>query len=182
MPASVSSSSRPSQGGGAASRAVTVVEVGGVGGGRAGAADRAGSRLGGWRRSLVRLSARVHGLLNPSWMTPLIYNTFRYGLVLLYLGTLFVVIGYHNPWVGFIRYVGLAMVALGLFCVGIATGQSCFRGIRSHRVRPPLSLSNRLSRALTKSLFEYSAPSPPPANDNQHEDRVFHQQGQSTDV
>ena len=73
-------------------------------------------------------------LFSPSWMSPQIYNTFRYGLVLLYLGTLFIVIGYHNPWVNFIRYVGLAMVGIGLVCAGSAIGQTCSRIARHHSV------------------------------------------------
>ncbi|TRY67818.1 hypothetical protein TCAL_16962 [Tigriopus californicus] len=60
-------------------------------------------------------------------MSPVIYNAFRYGLVLLYLGTLFVVIGFHNPWVGIIRYLGLGMVIVGLFLVTCAVVQSCSR-------------------------------------------------------
>ena len=65
-------------------------------------------------------------------MSPAIYNTFRYGLVLLYLGTLFVVLGYHNPWVGFVRYMGLAMVVLGLIFVSSALGQSFTRLATNH--------------------------------------------------
>ena len=70
--------------------------------------------------------------VSPSWMSPAIYNTFRYGLVLLYLGTLFVVLGYHNPWVGFVRYMGLAMVVLGLIFVSSALGQSFTRLATNH--------------------------------------------------
>ena len=58
-------------------------------------------------------------------MGPFLFNAFRYGLVLLYLGTLFVVIGYHNAWVGFVKYIGLGMVILGTILVGSATTQSC---------------------------------------------------------
>ena len=48
----------------------------------------------------------------------------RYGMVLLYLGTLFMVIGYHNNWVSFMKFLGLAMVILGILCVGSALGKS----------------------------------------------------------
>ena len=48
----------------------------------------------------------------------------RYGMVLLYLGTLFMVIGYHNSWVSFMKFLGLAMVILGILCVGSALGKS----------------------------------------------------------
>ena len=34
-------------------------------------------------------------------------TSFRYGLVLLYVGTLFVVVGYHKPWVDFSRYISV---------------------------------------------------------------------------
>lgn len=45
-------------------------------------------------------------------------------MVLLYLGTLFMVIGYHNNWVSFMKFLGLAMVILGILCVGSAIGKS----------------------------------------------------------
>ena len=31
------------------------------------------------------------------------YSTFRYGMVTVYVGTLLMVIGYHNPWIAFTR-------------------------------------------------------------------------------
>ena len=52
------------------------------------------------------------------------YIPHRYGMVLLYLGTLFMVIGYHNNWVSFMKFLGLAMVILGILCVGSALGKS----------------------------------------------------------
>ena len=33
------------------------------------------------------------------------YSTFRYGMITVYVGTLLMVIGYHNPWIAFTRYV-----------------------------------------------------------------------------
>ena len=59
----------------------------------------------------------------------------RYGMVLLYLGTLFMVIGYHNSWVSFMKFLGLAMVILGILCVGSALGKS-FSLMFEARVRP----------------------------------------------
>ncbi len=63
------------------------------------------------------------------------YNSFRYGLVLLYLGTLLVVIGYHNSWMSFIRYAGFVMVFAGLGCVGVSGWQSCRMFARAQAVR-----------------------------------------------
>ena len=37
------------------------------------------------------------------WLYKNIFSTFRYGMVLLYVGTLLIVIGYHNPWIVFAR-------------------------------------------------------------------------------
>ena len=31
------------------------------------------------------------------------YSTFRYGMITVYVGTLLMVIGYHNPWIAFTR-------------------------------------------------------------------------------
>ena len=39
------------------------------------------------------------------WLYKNIFSTFRYGMVLLYVGTLLVVIGYHNPSIIFARSV-----------------------------------------------------------------------------
>ena len=33
------------------------------------------------------------------------YSTFRYGMITVYVGTLLMVIGYHNPWIAFTRYL-----------------------------------------------------------------------------
>ena len=51
-------------------------------------------------------------------------------MVLLYLGTLFMVIGYHNNWVAFIRYIGITMVTMGVACVGSAVGKSLNQLVR----------------------------------------------------
>ena len=37
------------------------------------------------------------------WLYKNIFSTFRYGMVLLYVGTLLIVIGYHNPSIIFAR-------------------------------------------------------------------------------
>ena len=68
-------------------------------------------------------------------MSPAAYNSFRYGLVLLYLGTLLVVIGYHNGWIAFIRYIGFGLAGGGLACVGMASYKSCARLARAQAVR-----------------------------------------------
>ena len=60
---------------------------------------------------------------------------FRYGLVGLYLGTLLLVIGYHNAWLWFLRYVGMVLVILGSVGVAAAAAQSCFRVTRAREVR-----------------------------------------------
>ena len=59
----------------------------------------------------------------------------RYGMVLLYLGTLFMVIGYHNNWVSFMKFLGLAMVILGILCVGSAVGRSFSLYVGKHDER-----------------------------------------------
>lgn len=38
-----------------------------------------------------------------NWLKIPTYNAFRYGMITLYVGTLLMVIGYHNPWMGFSR-------------------------------------------------------------------------------
>ena len=38
-----------------------------------------------------------------SWMKVPSYNAFRYGMITLYVGTLLMVIGYHNPYMAFSR-------------------------------------------------------------------------------
>ena len=53
----------------------------------------------------------------------------------LYLGTLLLVIGYHNAWLWFLRYVGLTLVLLGTAGVVAAGAQSCFRVTRAREVR-----------------------------------------------
>ena len=37
------------------------------------------------------------------WMSSKSYGLFRYAMVLLYIGTMLVVLGYHNVWLGFIK-------------------------------------------------------------------------------
>ena len=37
------------------------------------------------------------------WFRRNFLSTFRYGMILLYVGTLLIVIGYHNPWIVFAR-------------------------------------------------------------------------------
>ena len=37
------------------------------------------------------------------------YSTFRYGMITVYVGTLLMVIGYHNPWIAFTRLVNIKM-------------------------------------------------------------------------
>ncbi|XP_059081786.1 uncharacterized protein LOC131879466 [Tigriopus californicus] len=88
--------------------------------------------------------------ISPTWMSPVIYNAFRYGLVLLYLGTLFVVIGFHNPWVGIIRYLGLGMVIVGLFLVTCAVVQSCSR----YSQRQQLNLENLQISSVSSNIRE----------------------------
>ena len=38
-----------------------------------------------------------------SWLKLPSYNAFRYGMITLYVGTLLMVIGYHNPWMHYSR-------------------------------------------------------------------------------
>ena len=38
-----------------------------------------------------------------SWFKLPSYNAFRYGMITLYVGTLLMVIGYHNPWMHYSR-------------------------------------------------------------------------------
>ena len=38
------------------------------------------------------------------------YSTFRYGMITVYVGTLLMVIGYHNPWIAFTRLVNIDTV------------------------------------------------------------------------
>ena len=40
-----------------------------------------------------------------AWIKIPTYNAFRYGMITLYVGTLLMVIGYHNPWMAFSRYL-----------------------------------------------------------------------------
>ena len=47
-----------------------------------------------WRALLERIQ---------SWIKIPSYNAFRYGMITLYVGTLLMVIGYHNPWMTFSR-------------------------------------------------------------------------------
>ncbi len=70
-------------------------------------------------------------------VNPASYNSFRYGLVLLYLGTLLTVIGYHNGWIAFIRYVGFGLAGAGLVCVAGATYKSCSGLSRAQAVSIP---------------------------------------------
>lgn len=92
-------------------------------------------------------------------MSPVIYNAFRYGLVLLYLGTLFVVIGYHNPWVGFIRYLGLGMVIVGLFLVCCAVGQSCSRYSQRQQLMQESQQISTVSNNVRETVSKTSLPS-----------------------
>ncbi|CAB4062716.1 unnamed protein product [Lepeophtheirus salmonis] len=66
--------------------------------------------------------------------SPFIFNIFRYGLALLYLGSLFIVIGYHNPWIAFIRYIGLSMIILGMACLIVSSIHGIARFIRQNHV------------------------------------------------
>merc|ERR1719266_983719 len=50
-----------------------------------------------------------HGLMGCNLTTT---SSFRYGIVLLYMGLISVVIGMHNHWLYYIRYVG-AFFAIG---------------------------------------------------------------------
>ena len=78
---------------------------------------------------------RLCGRCNPGWLATISHNTFRYGLILVYLGTLFIVIGFHNAWVAFVRYIGFVMVCVGLASLTSAVLQSCQGYSRSNRVR-----------------------------------------------
>ena len=95
-----------------------------------------------WQTRCLQLPQRVsQAFLSPQWMTPLIYNTFRSGLILLYLGTLFAVIGYHNPWVSFVKYVGYGMVIVGVGCLIMAALQGIYRYARANGVNKSLKIS-----------------------------------------
>ena len=67
-------------------------------------------------------------------MSPTAYNSFRYGLVMLYLGTLLVVIGYHNSWISFVRYAGFVMAAAGMSSMIAASWKSCSSFAREQAV------------------------------------------------
>ena len=47
-----------------------------------------------------------------------------------YIAAVFMVIGYHNSWVSFIRYVGISMVATGIACVAVAIIKSTLGLVR----------------------------------------------------
>merc|ERR1712083_1143206 len=60
-----------------------------------------------------------------SWLKLPSYNAFRYGMITLYVGTLLMVIGYHNPWMHYSRAFGFSLAIFGIGMIVTAFVKSC---------------------------------------------------------
>lgn len=51
-------------------------------------------------------------------------------MVFLYLGTLLVVIGYHNPWVAFVKFIGILLAVAGVLSLTSVAMQLLIRTLQ----------------------------------------------------